>query len=291
VGRQTQGVWFAGGLELLDVGSWIDYDMPCYQPQSNYVMKFIRISAFTRVTISEIGRRLRMRFPSLLAAVVLTVSFAFGQANECETAKPSGIRTLDGVVVQRVVLQGNWGRTDATVLLPSDEIVKAAIVFSHSKIHPHGEAPTDLLPMALTLARAGAAIIVPNRSLEWPPNDSSTNREGAVVECAAHWIVKNTKVPNAGMPITNREGGVTHWVYGYVGPRVCKSTASPDCELSNPLLTDGYHSATIPVGEPENGSTKSILSDGGLRAAQSLQRHLGLRRIDKIEQASASAAL
>ncbi len=51
------------------------------------------------------------------------------------------------------------------VYLPDKEIADGGVVFSHSAIHADTGASVDLLPFALTLARAGAAVVVPRRTL------------------------------------------------------------------------------------------------------------------------------
>lgn len=100
-----------------------------------------------------------------------------------------------------IALSGKWGSNEATAYLPDKEIADGAIVFSHSAIHSDSGS-ADLLPLALTLARAGAAVIVPKRTLIWPPADQSMNREGGVVICAEHWLIDHTRVFNNGNGMT-----------------------------------------------------------------------------------------
>jgi hypothetical protein len=235
-----------------------------------------------------------MSFTRPLTLFVLTASFSFVFAKDkdqdrnklCDAASASTADHDAGVIVQKLTLRGEWGRNDATVYLPEKEIAEAAIVFSHSSILAQG-ASTDLLPLALTLAHAGAAVIVPERSLLWPPTDQSTSRQGAVVVCAARWIMDHTKVFNNGMPVENDRNIVVSEGYAYVGPRVCDPTASSDCHFRIPFDTEAAalsryyrHSAWVPVGETEGGdNTDRIISDGGLQAARWLQKNLGLAPI------------
>lgn len=171
------------------------------------------------------------------------------------------------------------------VYLPDKEIADGALVFSHSAIHTDTRASVDLLPFALTLARAGAAVVVPRRTLTWLPSDRSTNREGAVVICAEHWLVDHTRVFNNGKPTVNNENIVVREGYGYVGPRLCDPSVPSDCRFSTPFcvgMVNRYcvHGVWVPVGETEGGdSTNSILSDGGLESACWLQHRLGLAPI------------
>jgi hypothetical protein len=79
----------------------------------------------------------------------------------CRNSVASTIDQGAGVTVQTVTLAGDWGRNEATVFLPDRELAQGGIVFSHSKIS-WNDAETDLIPAALALARAGAAVIVPS---------------------------------------------------------------------------------------------------------------------------------
>jgi hypothetical protein len=226
-----------------------------------------------------------MRCSLAAALLVLTASLAFAQDQDrdklCDAASASRVDHDAGVIVQKVTLIGKWGRNDAIVFLPDKEIAEGAVVFSHSSIHAD-RAATDLLPLALTLAHAGAAVIVPERSLLWPPTDQSTNREGAVVTCAAHWLVDHTKVFNNGVPTVSNDNIVVRQGYAYLGPLLCAPSLPSDCHLTGPFEGGRYYrpSVWVPVGQTSGGdSTHGIISDGGLQAARWLQKALGLAPI------------
>jgi hypothetical protein len=152
---------------------------------------------------------------------------------------------------------------------------------------------------ALMLAHAGAAVIVPERSLLWPPTGRSTNREGAVVICAEHWLVGHTKVFNNGEQTVNDKNIVVREGYAYVGPRVCDLAVPSDCVFTSPFIAEDCalkhycrHFVWVPVGETEGGdSTRSILSDRGLRSARWLQPHLGLAPIKALVAAPSPCLL
>src|SRR4029077_17133983 len=211
---------------------------------------------------------------------VCCASLAFAQdqgENLCGSASVTTVDHDGGVTVQKVTLSGKWGSNEAIAYLPDKKVADGAIVFSHSAIHANNGASVDLLPFALTLARAGAAGIAPQRTLTWMPQDRSTNREGAPVICAGRWIVDHTRVFNNGKPTVNKENIVVREGYGYVGPRLCDPAVASDCKLSTEF--EGFcrprycHGVWVPVGETEGGdNTDDILSDGGLRSAQWLQR-------------------
>jgi hypothetical protein len=224
-----------------------------------------------------------------LAAVLLILSsFAIAKDQDrgefCEAVSDSTATPDIGVTIRKVELSGDWGRNDALAYLPLKKIAEGGIVFSHSSIRMDN-ASVDLRPLAITLARAGAAVIVPERSLTWPPTDNSTNRESAVTICAAHWIVDHTNVANNGKP-TISDNIVVRNGYAYVGPRLCDPAVRSSCHFINPIRwpdarSQHYReSVWVPVGETEGSDcTSSIISDRGLEVAHWLQRHLGLAPI------------
>jgi hypothetical protein len=225
---------------------------------------------------------MRVRLTAILAATLLAPAVAATQDSFCDLAKASTVDQSVGVTVKAVTLGGKWGSNSATVFLPDREIAEGAVVLSHSAIESATGGSVDLLPFALTLARAGAAVIVPRRTLVWPPTTRTTNRQGAAVTCAARWMMENVKVVNDGIPLTNENHVVIRWGYGYVGPRLCDPNSGSDCRLFMPF--DLLRPAVwVPVGETEGGdSTARMLSSGGLQSAQWLQRMLGLARIESI---------
>ena len=222
-------------------------------------------------------------------AILFTASIVTAQESLCSSAKASTVDHASGVVVQKVTLSGTWGNNLATVFLPDKEIADGAVVFSHSAIQRNNGAFRDLLPLALTLARAGAAVIVPDRTMVWPPKDELTNREGAVVICATHWIVENTKVFNDGKQLTNKDNVVIRVGYGYVGPHVCDPIFTSECRLTSPFSWPSRHNAVyvdavyVPLGEPGNaGNTDTMMKTGGVESAHFLQRQLGLAPINQL---------
>ncbi len=215
---------------------------------------------------------MRIPLPVILAVAFLSPSIAATRDKLCSPAEAFGINRSAGVIVQKVTLSGKWGTNSATLFLPDKEIAEAAVLLSHSAIHTDTGASVDLLPFALTLARAGAAVLVPDRILNWPPSTAVANREGAAVTCAAQWIVENVKV-------ALRE------TYGYVGPRVCDPDIAGHCRLSIPFGTTAVPSPAVwvPLGETAGGdNTNGMLSTGGLHSAQWLQQMLGLAPIQSI---------
>jgi hypothetical protein len=249
-----------------------------------------------------------MRPISLAALLVLSVSLALAQdqniedqskKNFCNGAAATTIGHDAGVIVEKVVLSGKWGRNEATVYLPAKEIADGAVVFSHSAIDSDTGALVDLLPFALTLAQAGAAVIVRQGTLKWLPIDRSANREGAAAICAEHWLIDHTRVFNDGEPTVNEQNIVVREGYAYVGPRLCDPAVASDCDYTDPFAWDDCAlkhycrpNVWVPVGETEGGdNTRGILSDGGLWAARSLERVLGLAQIGALASGKSASGL
>lgn len=240
------------------------------------------------------ARGFDMRFLSVAALLVCCASLALaqvqGKAKLCDAPSATTVDHDAGVIVQNVLLSGKWGSNEATFYLPDKEIADAAVVFSHSAIRADSGASVDLLPFALTLARAGAAVIVPQRTLMWPPTDQSMNRKGPVVICAEHWLIDHTKVFNNGEQTVDERNIVVRGGYAYVGPTLCDPEVAYDCNFTDPFVSEDCslkhycrHSVWVPVGETEGGdNTNEILSDGGLTAAHWLQRRLGLAPIEAV---------
>jgi hypothetical protein len=147
-----------------------------------------------------------MRFSLAATLLILTASLSFAQDQVkekfCDAASATTVGHDTGVIIQRVTVSGKWGSNSPTVYLPDKETAEGAVLFSHSAIQADGGLSVDLLPFALT--HAGAVVIVPERSLLWLPTGRSTNREGAVVICAEHWLIDHTKVFNNGEPTVKR---------------------------------------------------------------------------------------
>jgi hypothetical protein len=241
-----------------------------------------------------------MRILVTATLLVFSASLALcqdlGNVNLCNAASVATVGHADGVIVQEVVLSGKWGSNKATAYLPDKEIADGGIVFSHSEIHSQTGASMNLLAFALTLAQAGAAVIVPHRTLLWPAADEWMNREGGIVICAEHWLIDHAKVFNNGAGTVqpkNDEKVLIREGYAYVGPELCNPSETSYCEHKMPFLFDdcGYTRycrtavVQVKIGETDSADrTNQILSAGGLSEAQWLQRHLGLLPIGSLQK-------
>jgi hypothetical protein len=235
-----------------------------------------------------------MHISSAVTLLVCSASLVLAQNqakdNLCNSASATTVDRNGGVIVEKVVLSGKWGSNEATAYLPGKEIAEGAVVFSHSAIHADTGASVDLLPFAFTLARAGAAVIVPQRTLVWLPTSRSANREPEPVVCAEHWLIDHTKVFNNGDPTVDEKNIVVREGYAYVGPRLCDPEVASDCNFTDPFNLEDCslkhycrHSVWVPVGEPDGGdNTNNILSDSGLKSARWLQQQLKLSPIEAL---------
>lgn len=208
----------------------------------------------------------------------LASSLAFAQDNFCRAAVASTNAQADGITVQKVTLSGPWGSNEATVFIPDKEV--AGVVFSHSTIKAEGR-EIDMTPEALTLARAGAAVIVPDRKIIWPPTEVSSNREGGVVICAARWLMTRTPAPRERVV----DGRVYREPYGYVGPNICDPNEPSGCRLMTPFQHDAW--ALLAENERGGDHVPGMISHGS-GVARSIQKLLRLDEIHKAEGASKS---
>jgi len=111
----------------------------------------------------------------------------------CKAGPASAIHDRDGVTVRVISFQGPFGKLTAHAFLPDTAESVAGIVFSHSSIQ-YADSLTDLLPFARAMARAGAASIMIDGTIDWrTPNDDS-KRPWEEVSCAAQWLTANANL-------------------------------------------------------------------------------------------------
>jgi len=228
-----------------------------------------------------------MRFLSTVALLVCTAALGFSQDERndivCNSTPASTVGHEAHVIVQRVVLTGPWGRNEVTAYLP-ENVAESAVLFSHSAIHADSGESADLRLLARKLAQAGAAVVVPERTLIWSPEDWATNRAGAPVICAHRWLVDHVKVVKGGEPDTDENRGIVRYGYAYVGPRLCDPAAVAVCRYTMPDNWDCVSrkrqcqpTLWVPVGETEGGdSTLRMLSGEALQSVQWLEGRVRL---------------
>jgi hypothetical protein len=205
---------------------------------------------------------------ALLAIVTFTLfSTCAAQFRPCKFAEASTTGSSEGVTVRRVGLIEPNGEVEATVFIPDSNTLLPGIVFSHATIHG-ATSNTDLLRFALALARAGAASIVLDGTIEWQtPNDES-GRAPHLMACAGQWLLLHVKLNRHSLATAGPHGG-----WGGGETPFCQEGESP-CWPPGPWLGFGQTS----VAEFRN--TEDMLTlQGQLRIARFAQRHLGLKEI------------
>lgn len=205
---------------------------------------------------------------SLTVLTVLSLSSAQAQV-QCKAGKPSEIEHRDGVLVQTVAFSSDKVKEPvlAYIFIPDSHSPVPGIAFAHSGIRAW-KGRTDLLPFARALARAGAASIVLDRTIQWEPLNDKANRAPSVMHCATQWMFAHVNLD------TNRlatAGPNDWWKEEY-----CKPDVPTSCWA-------GTGHGWLNYGETSNAelvNTKSMLTvEGQLRLARFAQRELNLREI------------
>jgi hypothetical protein len=208
------------------------------------------------------------KHPTFVAAfLVVVASTCAAQFPPCNASKPTTTEHANGITQLKVSFLEPNGKHGAHVVMPDSDSPVPGIVFSHSAIHGVNTS-TDLLRFARGLARAGAASIVLDGTVEWEtPNDDS-KQPYHLVACAEHWLLQNGNADRDRLA----QAGPGAWVgsggyYCLVGKYPC------------------YHSrAILPFGETSDtefrNTEKMLTREGRLEMAQWMQRHLELKEIN-----------
>jgi len=190
-------------------------------------------------------------------------------------AKPDGLSTSGSstkVTVQQIELKTASESATAHVFTPTGSGELAAVVLSHSEVvSPEGT--VSLLPLAKTIAAAGAAVIVLDRPLYWEePSKETVNRQGGeILKAAERWLLSHDPVDG------NR--------YAFVGCAY-DSGVEPFRLQRLPYDHKRIHNPTqVHIGEHANGDNTNALfrPDGQLGIAQYLQRRLSLQKISNLD--------
>jgi hypothetical protein len=195
------------------------------------------------------------------------LSTCAAQFRPCRFSEGSTTGCSEGITIRRVGLIEATGEFEATVFVPDSGAPLPGIVFSHAAIHG-ATGNTDLLRFALALARAGAASIVLDGTIEWQrPNDES-GRAPHLMACAGQWLLLHAKLDRRRLANAGPQGG-----WGGGETPFCQEGESP-CWPPGPWLNFGQTSAA------EFHNTEDMLTlQGQLRMARFVQRHLKLKEI------------
>jgi hypothetical protein len=190
----------------------------------------------------------------------------------CTFSGTSGVGHIEGITVQRLAVIEKSGKVGATVFIPDGNDPLPGIVFSHSAIHgPNNN--TDLLRFAWALARAGAASIVLDGSIDWQsPNDESI-RPPEFQFCAGRWLLQHvnidlTRAADAG----NHKVG---WIDNDVSPcGVEVESGKARCWPGGFQLDFGQ------IGDAESRNTDAMLTlKGQMFMARAAQKRLKLKEV------------
>jgi hypothetical protein len=209
------------------------------------------------------------RFSLSAVILLLAISAVASDKTKDQVCSNTGAVTVEHrgkVTVQTISF------LDVSPIAPAEkrEIVKAHIyvpdgdgpfpfiLFSHSAIHS-SKGTADLLPYAFGMARAGAASIVLDRTIQWEPYDEAANKKASVMDCASHWMVDHVKYNGHFETVGN---------YGQYWQRLHARCSGLPC---GDAVGIGWHASA------EQANTESFLSEKDyLQAARFLTRDLKL---------------
>jgi hypothetical protein len=135
----------------------------------------------------------RFLFSPFVVIALVSVSCVAQPVPTCKAGAASTIDDRDGVTARLVSFQGSFGKLTAHIFVPDTTEPVPGIAFSHSSIQ-YADLLTDLLPFARAMARAGAAAIMIDGTIDWrTPNDDS-KRPWQDVSCAAQWLMANANL-------------------------------------------------------------------------------------------------
>ena len=177
----------------------------------------------------------------------ILLALAFSTQVTGQSIKTSAIERRDGLRVQILSLSVGSQAATARVYFPDVQHKVAAVVFSHSRIKSD-QGETDLLPFAESVARAGAAVVVLDRTLFWRTGDDpEINRGGgAIVVAAEDWVLAQENVDFSR--------------FAYVGPRFHNPNEDDALQTFKSKQSPSQHGPDwVPLGEPNGDSTRFLV--------------------------------
>ena len=206
-------------------------------------------------------------FCLLEISLLCLISAGQDQANVATKVTPSAPE-YDSIRVKTITLSTPAGNAPARVYVPKANRLLPGVVFSHSQVQGT-DGRTDLLPLAMRIARSGIAVIVVERALVWPATAPDVNHEGGALTIAAlHWLLTHENVDSKRC--------------AYVGPKF-RDPVYPS-SFRNLGYEDGAASAPwVPLAENSSALVmKELLTqEGQMKIEQYLQRTLGFTAEEK----------
>jgi hypothetical protein len=130
---------------------------------------------------------MRSAWPCLLVLPLIATT-CFAQSDKpCLAGPVATLSHRDGVTTKTVSFGIIW-QADRSRLLPDDTGPVPGIAFSYSSIQ-YEDSLTDLRPFARALARAGAASIMLDDTIDWHTPNDDFKRPWAEFNCAAKWLM------------------------------------------------------------------------------------------------------
>jgi hypothetical protein len=218
----------------------------------------------------------KMRNSFSTVCVTLAITLTCTAQEHRAVVQSTALEHRDGLAIQTLSISTPSEQATAHSYVPERPGPLAAIVIALSAIK-FPSTTVNLEPFAITLARAGAAVIVLDRTLEWPlPSDDQSRKGGAMLFAAEDWLLNNAPV----------DGRRFAWIGRYF--------YDPDDETrlrGLGRIQDGIRPRQfVPLVEPVNSENTDMLMkpDGLLGHAKWLQRELHLDPIYQIQETELS---
>jgi len=157
----------------------------------------------------------------LTASILVLIATCFAEFAPCRPGKSAIVSHHEGITEQTVTFLEPSGTYGARVFIPDSESAVPGIVFSHSAIHGTDRS-ADLARFAEGLARAGAASIVLDGTIEWETENDQQKSDPHLMACAGQWLLLNAHLDRRRLGVA---GPQTGWGGGYTP--VCQAGESP----------------------------------------------------------------
>jgi len=214
-----------------------------------------------------------------LALPLITVIGIAQSGKPCLAAPAATLSDRDGVTTKTVSFTGSFGKRTALAFLPDTEEPVPGIAFSQSSIQ-YSDSVTDLRPFARALARAGAASIMLDGTIDWRTANDDSKRPWVEFNCAAQWLMASANLDPERLaiggpikfghesPFCPSEGKrpCDPWIYvnyGWNEPNSVRATElmkTPQSQLQiTHLVTESFHLNDVPLAWlSENASPPAL---------------------------------
>jgi hypothetical protein len=204
-----------------------------------------------------------------IAMVLALTCFCAAQESTCSVKSATEVSHVDGLTEWSLSFAVTEpGATEKNVharaYVPELKEAVPGIVFTHSAIHSAGKTYNySRFPKAF--ARAGAATIVLDRTIQWDPYDEGANRSGDATLCAMQWLESKANLDQDRLAV----GGPAEFNV------ICDNFPAGHCYSYYAWLNFGLQSHA----ESEN-TERMLSSDGQMKAADWLTRVLKMNRVN-----------